>query len=395
MTELEAVPGVGPAAAKRLREVFITTAEILSVQNPSELQAQTKLGEATVAKIIRNAREVSGKFGFKSGIELEKHQALTPRLKFGIDSLDKKLYGGLEVGSIVELYGSARGGKTFLSHQLAVRCQLPYDQGGLEGRVLWLDTESSFKTTHIRANAVRWGLDPDIALANISVAPIALSSQIEEYAQQIQLMLAEGEYKMLIIDSFTGLFRAEYTGIGNLASRQYSINALLNWMRRLGLATDAMFVYTNQVTTQITSYGGNPSAPVGGHVVAHASDYRFFTRVGAQGKRKISLKDNSGVPEFDVEVEIGWGGIYQDKTEKKNTEKMIFEKLGSLNASDEDEAEKESTEKKVSKKTKESPKEEVITEETETKTEEEDTEEIVSPEVKVSKKKKVSKEATA
>jgi len=395
VTELEAVPGVGPAAAKRLREVFITTAEILSVQNPSELQAQTKLGEATVAKIIRNAREVSGKFGFKSGIELEKHQALTPRLKFGIDSLDKKLYGGLEVGSIVELYGSARGGKTFLSHQLAVRCQLPYDQGGLEGRVLWLDTESSFKTTHIRANAVRWGLDPDIALANISVAPIALSSQIEEYAQQIQLMLAEGEYKMLIIDSFTGLFRAEYTGIGNLASRQYSINALLNWMRRLGLATDAMFVYTNQVTTQITSYGGNPSAPVGGHVVAHASDYRFFTRVGAQGKRKISLKDNSGVPEFDVEVEIGWGGIYQDKTEKKNTEKMIFEKLGSLNASDEDEAEKESTEKKVSKKTKESPKEEVITEETETKTEEEDTEEIVSPEVKVSKKKKVSKEATA
>ncbi|MFW9843934.1 MAG: AAA family ATPase, partial [Candidatus Thorarchaeota archaeon] len=300
------------------------------------MQTLTKLGEATVAKIIRNAREVSGKFGFKSGIELEKHQADTPRLKFGIESLDKKLFGGMEVGSIIELYGSARGGKTFLSHQLAVRCQLPFDQGGLEGRVLWLDTESSFKTTHIRANAVRWGLDPDIALANISVAPIALSSQIEEYAQQIQLMLAEGEYKMLVIDSLTGLFRAEYSGIGNLASRQYSINALLNWMRRLGLATDAIFVYTNQVTTQITSYGGNPSAPVGGHVVAHASDYRFFTRVGTQGKRKISLKDNSGVPEFDVEVEIGWGGLYADKTEKKNSEKMIFEKLGSLDGEEEE-----------------------------------------------------------
>jgi len=265
LTELEAVPGVGPAAAKRLRDVFITTAEILSVQNPADLQTQTKLGEATVAKIIRNAREVSGRFGFKSGIELEKHQAETPRLKFGIDSLDKKLFGGMEVGSIIELYGSARGGKTFLCHQLAVRCQLPYADGGLEARVLWLDTESAFKTTHIRANAVRWGLDPDIALANISVAPIALSSQIEEYAQQIQLMLAEGEYKMLVIDSFTGLFRAEYTGIGKLASRQYSINSLLNWMRRLGLATDAIFVYTNQVTTQITSWGGNPSAPVGGH----------------------------------------------------------------------------------------------------------------------------------
>ncbi|GAH43173.1 unnamed protein product, partial [marine sediment metagenome] len=324
------------------------------------------------------------------GIELEKHQAQIPRLKFGIESLDKKLFGGMAAGSIIEIYGSARGGKTFLSHQLAVRCQLPYNQGGLEGRVLWLDTESSFKTTHIRANAVRWGLDPDMALANINVAPIALSSQIEEYAQQIQLMLAEGEYKMLVIDSFTGLFRAEYTGIGKLATRQYSINSLLNWMRRLGLATDAIFVYTNQVTTQITSWGGNPSAPVGGHVVAHASDYRFFTRVGAQGKRKISLKDNSGVPEFDIEVEIGWGGAYGDAKEKKDTEKMIFEKLGSLGIPNEEEVESESTEKIVSKKEQESP------EEIETKAEKEDTtKEKVSPEVKVSKKKKAAREATA
>jgi len=149
------------------------------------------------------------------------------------------------------------------------------------------------------------------------------------------------------------------------------------------------------VTTQISSYGGNPSAPVGGHVVAHASDYRFFTRVGAQGKRKISLKDNSGVPEFDVEVEIGWGGLYGDKTEKKNTEKLIFEKLGSLNSSDEEEGEGESTEKKVSKVKKESKKEPESPEEIETAVEKENTEEDLSAEVEVSKKKKTSKEATA
>ena len=357
MTDVEAVPGVGPAAAKRLRDAFVTTAEILSVQNPIDLQTRTKLGEATVAKIIRSARDVTGKFGFKSGIELEKQQAEVPRLKFGVDSLDSKLFGGMEAGSIVELYGNARGGKTFLCHHLAVRCQLPFEQGGLEGRVLWLDTESSFKTKHIRANAIRWGLDPDVVLGNISVAPIALSSQMEEYAQQIQLMLADGEYRMLVIDSFTGLFRQEYTGIGTLASRQYSINSLMNWMRRLGLATDAIFVYTNQVTTQITSYGsGNPSAPVGGHVLSHASDYRFFTRVGAQKKRKISLKDNSGVPEFDVEVHIGWGGLYNDATEKKNAEKMISEKLGSLGSPDDDE--KEEKQKKIGKNTEEEEEEE-------------------------------------
>jgi DNA repair protein RadA len=391
MTELEAVPGIGPAAAKRLKEAFITTAEILSVQNPMELQTKTKLGEATVAKIIRNAREVTGKFGFKSGIELEKHQAEVPRLKFGIESLDKKLYGGMEAGSIIELYGNARGGKTFICHQLAVRCQLPYDQGGLEGRVLWLDTESAFKTQHIRANAIRWGLDPTVALGNINVAPIAISSQIDDYSEQIQLMLAEGEYKMLIVDSLTGLFRAEFTGIGNLASRQYGINSLLNWMRRLGLATDATFVYTNQVTTQITSWGGNPAAPVGGHVVSHASDYRFFTRVGSQGKRKISLKDNSGVPEFDVEVEIGWGGLYSDKTDLKNGEKLVFEKLGSFIFSEEEESEKETK----SKKTKKSKSKKKAAEDDEETIAEKAIPEEGDEEVSTTKKKRASKEATA
>ncbi|MHA1949862.1 MAG: helix-hairpin-helix domain-containing protein [Candidatus Thorarchaeota archaeon] len=328
MTELESVPGVGPAAAKRLKEMFITTAEILSVQNPVELQTRTKLGEATVAKIIKNARELTGKFGFRSGIEVEKQQAEVPRLTFGIDSIDEQLLGGMEVGSIIELYGGARCGKTQWCHHLAVRSQLPRNKGGLEGRVLWLDTESSFKTKTIRANAIRWGLDPDLVLGNINVAPIALSSQMEEYAEQIQLMLAEGEYRMLVIDSLTGLFRAEYTGIGKLATRQYSINSLLNWMRRLGLATDAIFVYTNQVTTQITSYGGNPSAPVGGHVLSHASDYRFFCRIAQQGKRKLTLRDNAGVPEFDEEIHVGWGGFYKEKKEKKDTEELIAKRFG-------------------------------------------------------------------
>ena len=330
MTELEAVAGVGPTAAKRLRDNFITTAEILSIQNPMELQIRTKLGEATVANIIRNARGLTKKFEFRSGIELEKQQAEIPRLKFGMPQIDDRLRGGLRAGSMVELYGGARTGKTQWSHHLAVRAQMPLEQGGLEGRVLWLDSESSFMTETVRANAIRWGQDPNVVLGNIRWAPIALSGQITELSEQIQLMLAEGEYKMLVIDSLTGLFRQEYTGIGKLASRQYGINYLLNWMRRMGLATDTMFVYTNQVTTQINNWGGNPSAPVGGHIMSHASDYRFFCRVGQEGKRKLTLRDHAGVPEFTEEIHMGWGGFYKGKKEMTDTETMLEERLGTI-----------------------------------------------------------------
>jgi RecA/RadA recombinase len=44
--------------------------------------------------------------------------------------------GGIETGSITEMFGEFRTGKTQLCHTLAVTCQLPIDQGGGEGKCL-------------------------------------------------------------------------------------------------------------------------------------------------------------------------------------------------------------------------------------------------------------------
>jgi DNA repair protein RadA len=325
LTELGAVSGVGPAAAKKLQEAFVTTAELLAVQNPVELQKRTKLGEGTVEKIIRNARILLGMHGFKSGLEVEQEMQSKPRLKTGIEKIDEALLGGIEVGSIVEIYGPARGGKTQWVSQLAVRAQLPEEQGGLAGRILWLDTESSFKPWIIRANAIRYGIDPDIALGNIGRAEIFLSGQIQETFESIPSLCAEKDYKLVIVDSFTGLFRAEYTGLDSLRIRQQDMNSLLNQMRRIARATDAVFVYTNQVMASISVYGGNPNSPVGGHILSHASDYRLYTRRTKADKRKIQLIDNAGLPEFEIEVVIGWGGMYSDSKEKKSREVDILE----------------------------------------------------------------------
>lgn len=327
MTELEAVSGVGPAAAKKLREAFVTTAELLAVQNPVELQKRVKLGEGTASKLVRNARVLVGRFGFKSGLEVEQEMATKPRLKTGLQELDDALLGGIEEGSIVEFYGPARGGKTQWCSFLAVRAQLPVEEGGLGGRVLWLDSESSFKPWVIRGNAIRFGFDPDIALGNIGHAEILLSGQITEIFESIPQMCAEQDYKLVILDSFTGLFRAEYTGLDQLKERQQDMNSILNQMRRTAAATGAMFAYTNQATAKISNYGGNPNAPVGGHVLSHASDYRFYVRRSKADERKIALQDNAGVPEFDIAVKIGWGGMYESPKDKKSLEDVILEKL--------------------------------------------------------------------
>jgi DNA repair protein RadA len=331
MTELEAVQGIGPAVAKKLREAYVTTAELLAVQNPVELMKKTKLGEGTTEKIIKNARLLVGKFGFRSGLEIEQEMATKPRLTTGIPKVDQALRGGIEVGSIVEFFGPARGGKTQWVSQLAVTAQLPLDKGGLEGRVLWLDTESSFKPWIIRANAIRHNLDPDVTLANIGRAEVVLSGQINEIFETIPQLCAEQEYRLVVIDSFTGLFRAEDTGLENMRIRQQDMNNLLNQMRRTSTATDCIFAYSNQVMAKISTYGGNPNAPVGGHIISHASDYRFYTRRTKGDVRKIELQDNAGLPEFDAELIIGWGGLYPDAKTKKEVESDIleyFEKRG-------------------------------------------------------------------
>ncbi|NWF94601.1 MAG: AAA family ATPase [Candidatus Thorarchaeota archaeon] len=329
MTSIESVEGVGPVAAKKLREVFVSSAELLAVQNPSQLHAKTNLGEGTCLKIVRNARQLVGTFGFMSGLDVEKAMATKPRLKTGVAEVDAYLLGGIEAGTIVELFGPARGGKTQWCAQLAVRAQMPLEQGGLGGRVLWLDTEGSFEPHIIRAVAYRFGLDPDVVLDNIGRAEVVLSTQMSELFETIPQLCMDQGRRLVIVDSLTGLFRVEYTSLDQLRVRQRDINQLLSQMRRAAVATGCIFVYTNQVMANISPISKNPLIPVGGHVLAHGSDYRFYTKRKMKDIREIELQDNAGIPEFKSDVLIGWGGLYGSAKEKAEMEPRVQEYLRS------------------------------------------------------------------
>lgn len=328
MTELEAVTGVGPGAAKKLREAFITTAELLAVQNPVELKERTGLGEGTCNNIVENARILTGQGMFKSGLEIEKEQAEAPRLLTGVESVDKAILGGFPEGSIIEFYGPAKGGKTQWCSHLAVRAQLPKNEGGLEGRVLWIDTEGSFKTWIIRANAIRFGLDQDTTLGSINRAEFVTTGQIRLTFDRLPQLIDQFGLKLVIIDSFSGLYRAEFKGLSQLVLRQRELNTTLNTMRRIGSATGVTFIYTNQVQDKITQRGGMSNQPIGGHILSHGSDFRFYTTTKDKD-RILRLKDNAGVPQFEETLKFGWGGFYDSIDAKKDMEEKIIETLES------------------------------------------------------------------
>lgn len=78
--------------------------------------------------------------------------------------------GGIETGSITEIFGEFRTGKTQLCHTLAITCQLPLSHGGGEGKCLYIDTEGTFRPERLLPIAERFGLNGEEALDNIAYA---------------------------------------------------------------------------------------------------------------------------------------------------------------------------------------------------------------------------------
>lgn len=76
----------------------------------------------------------------------------------------------METGSITELFGEFRTGKSQLCHTLAVTCQLPVDMGGGEGKCLYIDTEGTFRPVRLLAVAERYGLNGEEVLDNVAYA---------------------------------------------------------------------------------------------------------------------------------------------------------------------------------------------------------------------------------
>ena len=87
--------------------------------------------------------------GFTTASEFHSRRSELICLTTGSKQLDTLLGGGVETGSITEVFGEFRTGKSQLCHTLAVTCQLPIDMGGGEGKCLYIDTEGTFRPNRL------------------------------------------------------------------------------------------------------------------------------------------------------------------------------------------------------------------------------------------------------
>ena len=308
---LEDLPGLGPATVSKLKEVGFKTVESLGTATIREL-VSAGIGQEMAERVIALARNATA-ITFVRGDELIELRKNVIKLTTGCSSLDTLLGGGVETQSLTELYGEFGSGKSQLCHQLCVTVQLDEAQGGLNGGVLFIDTESTFRPERVQQIAPRFGVKPQDVLKGIVYAEAYTSNHQIVLLENADEVIKENNIKLIIIDSVTSHFRSEYIGREMLANRQQQLNRHLHKLVRLGRAFNTALVITNQVMASPDAFFSKAVTPVGGHIIAHMSHNRIFIRKGRNNMRIAKLTASPSLPEGEVPMRITERGIESDE----------------------------------------------------------------------------------
>ena len=308
---IEDLDGIGSVRAKRLHEAGIFTVMDLAVCSPIEVKDVTGLDEEPAFDLVKKAKkaledkDVIRKSELSAKDIWKYRDNKIAKLKTGSDKLNDLFDGGLETEAITEFYGQFGSGKTQICHTAAVLAQLPVEQGGLGGSVIWLDTENTFRPERIVQIAKGRGLATTDAEVEKFLDGIIVKKAYNS-GHQVSIVDSLNNYlstdlndkqkndpkpKLLIIDSLVAHFRTEYLGRGYLHSRQSKLGAHMRKIGRLIETWKMVCIITNQVLSDPAQMFGDPVKPAGGNIVGHISTYRVYLR--KSGKKRVAKMDDS------------------------------------------------------------------------------------------------------
>ncbi len=293
--DIKDIEGVGPATASKLNEAGFYSIESLAVAPTRELMDKVGLTYETALKIAEAARRLV-KIDFITAKELWNRRSSMIKISTGCDSLNELLGGGIETQAMTEFWGEYASGKSQLCMKLSVMAQIPKDKGGIEGNALFIDTEATFSPQRIYKMAEALDLDPDKTLENIIYARCYNSDHQLLIVDNSFRLCHEENIKLVVVDSLTSHWRADYIGRETLSDRQQKLNMHLHKLLRLAEIENLAVVVTNQVQANPATFFGDPNRPAGGNVVAHASTHRVLLRKSRGNTRVAKITDSPCLP---------------------------------------------------------------------------------------------------
>lgn len=261
-------------------------------------------------------------------------------LRTGLPTLDAALAGGLTVGTVTEIAGTAGSGKTQLCLHLAARAVLDDP----EAHVVYVDTEHSFTAGRLASILAVLAAGGDEEAACESSSPLlrgALSRVLVvrplSSAQLVGSLQELGRFKggphkvaLVVIDSVGALVRAEFDRDARM-KRVEHLTALSASIKRTADALQAVVVVANQVVRliddgaslcgELEGQAGARLQPSLGVAWAHNVNYRLLFQcahgggpVGGQAecsRRWIRVEKSPKSAQSTAPVRIGRGGLVE------------------------------------------------------------------------------------
>jgi len=295
-TKIIDLPGVGPSTVTKLTDAGLGTVMSIAVSSPQEISTVAGLSESVARKIIKNARD-NLKLGFEKATDYAHRRDKIQKISTGCTNFDSIIDGGFESGAITEVYGQFGSGKTQLSHITVVRALLE----NKDNKAIYIDSENTFRADRIKDFATANGLDPEEALDRIYVARAYNSDHQMLLIDEVEKILqTDNSYRIIVVDSLTSHFRAEFIGRGTLATRQQKLNKHMHQLLKLADLYNMVVLVTNQVMAKPDSFFGDPTQAIGGHIVGHNSTFRIYMRPGKAGSIFAKLMDSPNLPNNDT-----------------------------------------------------------------------------------------------
>ncbi|KAA0055743.1 DNA repair protein RAD51-like protein [Cucumis melo var. makuwa] len=289
--------GIAAMDVKKLKDAGLCTVESVAYSPRKELLQIKGISEAKVDKIIEAASKIVP-LGFTSAGQLHAQRLEIIQLTSGSRELDKILEGGIETGSITEIYGEFRSGKTQLCHTLCVTCQLPLDQGGGEGKAMYIDAEGTFRPQRLLQIADRFGLNGADVLENVAYARAYNTDHQSRLLLEAASMMVETRFALMIVDSATALYRTDFSGRGELSARQMHLAKFLRSLQKLADEVDGSAIFA-----------GPQIKPIGGNIMAHASTTRLALRKGRGEERICKVISSPCLAEAEARFQISAEGV--------------------------------------------------------------------------------------
>ncbi|XP_060243754.1 DNA repair protein RAD51 homolog 2 isoform X2 [Meriones unguiculatus] len=260
--------GLSQELCDRLSRYQIVNCQDFLCLSPLELMKVTGLSYGGVHELLRTvSKACAPQMQTAYEIKTRRSADLSPAfLSTTLSALDEALHGGVACGSLTEITGPPGCGKTQFCIMMSVLATLPTNMGGLDGAVVYVDTESAFTAERLieiaESRFPHYFNTEERLLLTSSRVHLCRELTCEGLLQRLDSLeeeiISKG-VKLVIVDSIASVVRKEFDPQlqGNIKERNKFLAKEASLLKYLAEEFSIPVILTNQITTHLS--GALPS----------------------------------------------------------------------------------------------------------------------------------------